>query len=62
MKLALASHVEGDKCLVARQVGDPEHTKEVIVTAKTRWDSPPSLPWRCELAARGRLAYDCAQW
>ena len=27
--------------LVARQVGDPEHTKEVIVTAKTRWDSPP---------------------
>ena len=48
--------------LAARQVGDPEHTKEVIVTAKTRWDSPPSLPWRCELAARGRLAYDCAQW
>ncbi len=31
--------------------------KEVIGTAKTSQDSPQSRPWRCELAARGRLVY-----
>ncbi len=42
-------------------MGGPEHTKEVIGTAKTSRDSPQSRPWRCELGTRGRLAYDCAR-
>ena len=42
-------------------MGGPEHTKEVIRTAKTSRDSPQSRPWRGELGTRGCLAYDCAQ-
>ncbi len=60
MKLALASHV-GGQVLAARQVGGPEHTKEVSGTAKTSRDTTQNRPWRFELVAGGALAYDCAQ-